>query len=145
MTCHSCAEKAKRANAARKAEHAAAQKITKFEQSKRIPNDMKEDDMLYAPKSADPSKKVKLVYNGGGHTRKKSVGCTTCHGGKASYSVTTSETIIFVSEDCNNNIYKETFSVGHSYYVTEEQAKVLLSLTYVSHSGKTAHKFTKGE
>lgn len=144
MVCSSCAAKAKK-QATKVEGKLVKTEPTATQNVKKIPADMKEEDMLYAPKSADPSKKVKLTYNGGGTSKKKSVGCSSCHAGRATYSVTTTETIVFVSEDAQNMIYKETVSVGHSYYVTEEQAKVMLSLTYMDKSGQRVHKFTKGD
>lgn len=105
-----------------------------------------ENNMAYAPKSADPTKKVHLIYNGGGgSSRATGSGCHTCHGGSKSYSTITNETIMFVSEDAPGGIYKEVCAIGHSYFVTEEQAKYLLTLTYVNRSGQKVHKFTKKE
>lgn len=144
MACSSCAQKklAKQKELAKQVE--VANESRNKQVAKAIPTDMKESDMLYAKRSEDPTKKVRLVYNGGG-AKRKATGCSTCHGGRKTYAVTTTETIIFVSEDSPNMIYKETVSVGHSYYVTEEQAKVMLSMTYRNPSGQTVHKFSKGE
>lgn len=102
-------------------------------------------NMAYAPKSKDPSKKVHLVYNGGGSSKTRTSGCHTCHGSAKSYSTVTNESIMFVSEDSPNGIYKEVCAIGHDYYVTEEQANYMLTLTYVNRSGQKVHKFTKKE
>lgn len=92
------------------------------------------------PKSAS-TEKVKLRYYGGGMTRKTSSGCSSCRGGKSSYSITTSETIMFVSEDAPNGIFSEKFAVGHNYYVTRNQADYLLKLTYRDVAGNSQPKF----
>lgn len=144
MTCASCKQKSKKAKEVKAKEAAVATAAMNAERAKKIPTDMKESDMLYAPRSADQSKKVRLIYNGGG-TKKKTGGCSTCHGGRPTYAVTTTETIMFVSEDVPTMVYKETVSVGHSYYVTEEQAKVMLGMTFTNQSGQKVHKFTKGD
>ena len=95
-------------------------------------------------KSEDPNAKVRLRYFGGG-SKKSTGGCHTCHGNKAGYVVTTTETIQFVSEDADNGWFKMTFSIGHDYYVTEKQAEYLLSLTYRNQAGQTVYKFQKVE
>lgn len=92
--------------------------------------------------SADTSNKVKLRYFGGG-SKKTTGGCSTCHGSKGGYVVTTSETIRFVSEDAPGGLFVETFSIGHDYYVTEKQAEYLLTLTYRNRAGQIVHKFKK--
>lgn len=102
-----------------------------------------EDEALYAVEaSANPDAKVKLRYYGGG-MKKNTGGCSTCSGKKTGYSITTSETIRFVSADAPNGLFKMTFSIGHDYYVTEKQAEYLLGLTYVNKSGQTVYKFGK--
>lgn len=93
-------------------------------------------------KASDSEAKVKIRYYGG-TLKKSTTGCSTCSGKKSGYSVTTSETIRFVSEDAPNNWFVQTFSLGHDYYVTEKQAEYLLSLTYVNKAGQTVHKFKK--
>ena len=95
------------------------------------------------PKSDDPNKKIRIRYYGSG-TKSKSSGCKTCGGGKG-YSVTTSETIMFVSEDSPNNLFKETFTIGHDYYVTTNQADFLCDMTYRNKVGQIAHKFKRVE
>lgn len=87
------------------------------------------------------NERVKLRYYGGGMTKKVSSGCSTCRGGKNSYSVTTTETIMFVSDDAPNGLFKQTFSVGHNYYVTRNQADYLLKLTYRDVAGNAQPKF----
>lgn len=91
------------------------------------------------------TQKVQVRYYGGGMTRKISSGCSSCRGGKSGYSVTTTETIMFVSEDAPNGIFKQTFSVGHNYYVTRAQADYLLKLTYRDVAGKEQPKFKEVE
>lgn len=97
---------------------------------------------IMAAKSAS-DKLVNIVYKGGGMAAKRegSSGCKTCGGSKSRYQVVTVETIMFVSEDAPNGIFKQTFSVGHDYWVTEEQAKYLLEMTYKDMAGKVKHKF----
>lgn len=87
------------------------------------------------------NERVKLRYYGGGMSKKVSSGCSTCRGGKTAYAVTTSEVIMFVSEDAPNGIFKEKFSVGHNYYVTRAQADYLLKLKYRDVAGKEQPKF----
>lgn len=100
---------------------------------------------LMAGKSTG-SKLVKLRYYGGGMSAKREgTGCKTCGGGRSRYSVVTKEQIMFVSEDAPNGLYKETVSVGHDYYVTEEQAKVMLQMTYRDAAGKVKNKFKEIE
>lgn len=97
---------------------------------------------LMAGKSAS-SNLVKLRYQGGGMAtkHKSGSGCKSCGGSRSQYSVVTKEQIMFVSDDAPNGLFKETFSVGHDYYVTEEQAKILLSMEYKDMGGKVKHKF----
>lgn len=88
------------------------------------------------------NKLVNLRYKGGGMAAKRSgSGCRTCGGSRTRYQVVTTEQIMFVSEDAPNGIFRETFSVGHNYWVTEEQAKYLLEMTYKDMGGKIQHKF----
>lgn len=96
---------------------------------------------LMAGKSATDAL-VHLVYKGGGMANKREgSGCKTCGGSRSRYQVVKMETIMFVSEDAPNGIFKQTFSVGHDYWVTEEQAKMLLEMTYKDMAGKIKHKF----
>lgn len=93
------------------------------------------------PASADPSKKVRLRYFGGETRKGTGTGCSSCGGSKNPYVKTTSETITFVSEDEPNKLFRRTVSIGKDTYVTEEQAKYLLSLTYQNRGGEVVHKF----
>lgn len=93
---------------------------------------------LIAGKSGDAAK-VKLRYNGGAMALQTS-GCASC-GSRGKYSVTTSETIQFVSEDAPGGWFKQRFDIGRDYYVTKEQAKKLLEETYTNPAGQTVHKF----
>lgn len=96
---------------------------------------------IMAAKSAS-DKLVHLRYKGGGMAAKRSPqGCKTCGGSRSRYQVVTMEQIMFVSEDAPNGIFKQTVSVGHDYYVTEEQAKILLAMEYKDLGGKVKHKF----
>lgn len=94
-----------------------------------------------AEKSAT-DKKVKIRYMGGGYST-HGKGCRSCGGTGTKYTFVTSETIAFVSEDSANNYYKNLFTVGHDYYVTEKQAEYLLTLTYMSKAGRLVNKFKK--
>lgn len=93
--------------------------------------------------SVDPTDKIKLRYYGGGSKVSTRGGCSTCRGKSSNYAVTTSETIQFVSKDAPGGFFKQTFSIGHDYYVTEKQAEYLLSLTYVNKAGQTVNKFER--
>lgn len=106
--------------------------------TKVVDNDIKNPGVVPA---SENDKLVKLRYYGGGMTKRVSTGCSTCHGGKTSYSVTTSETIMFVSDDAPNGLYKETVTAGHNYYVTRNQADYMLKLTYKDAAGRTQPKF----
>lgn len=92
--------------------------------------------------SSDPSQKVKIRYYGGGSLKAAGTGCRACGGGKR-YIVTTSERIMFASEDVENGLFSQLFTIGHDYYVTEKQAEYLLSLTYQNKAGKVVYKFKK--
>ena len=101
----------------------------------------KMDTSQVVPKSKT-KELVKLRYYGGGMTSKKTGGgCRACGAGKGSYTTVTSETIMFVSEDAANSIFKQTFQIGHDYFVTRNQADYLLSLTFHSKTGVEQHKF----
>lgn len=119
---------------------AAPAKTTPIPQVSKVSN-----DIAYAGRSQDPTKRVCLIYNGGGSKLNTTGGCRSCHGSSQRYSTVTNETIMFVSEDEHNQIFKRTFSIGHDYWVTEAQAEYLLSLTYINRTGQTVHKFTKKE
>lgn len=85
---------------------------------------------------------VKLRYYGGGMAAKRTTsGCKTCGGGRSTYQIVTTEQIMFVSDDAPNGIFKQTVSVGHDYYVTQEQAKVLLQMKARNAAGKLEPKF----
>lgn len=94
---------------------------------------------LVMEKSADSRNKVALRYYGGGLAL-KTTGCRSC-GSTGQYALTTTETISFASDDAPNGWFSETFHVGHDYYVTENQAKYLLSLTFRNKAGQIANKF----
>lgn len=96
-------------------------------------------------KSENPQAKVRIRYYGGGTKKSTGSGCSTCHGTKKGYVVTTAETIQFVSEDENGGLFKRTFSIGHDYYVTEKQAEYLLTLEYRNRAGQIVKKFQKVE
>lgn len=85
---------------------------------------------------------VKLRYFGGGYSTKGG-GCKSCGGTGVRYTFVTTETIQFVSEDTPDGMFKQRFSVGHDYLVTENQAKYLLTLTYRSKAGRTLYKFKR--
>lgn len=93
-------------------------------------------------KSDENSDKVKLRYFGGS-VKRATVGCSTCSGSRSAYTVTTSETLQFVSEDAPGGLFRQTFQIGHDYYVTEKQAEYLLTLTYTNRAGQTVHKFQR--
>lgn len=95
-------------------------------------------------KSNNPQAKVRIRYYGGG-TKKSTGGCHTCHGSRGGYVVTTAETIQFVSEDSDNELFKMTFNIGHDYYVTDKQAEYLCSLTYRNRAGQIVNKFQRVE
>lgn len=94
---------------------------------------------LVLPKSEDGSRKIKLRYYGGGLAL-KTTGCRSC-GSTGQYTLTTTETISFASDDTPGGWFSQVFTVGHDYYVTEQQAKYLLSLTFRNKAGQIANKF----
>lgn len=102
---------------------------------------VEEPDLIVG--KSESSRLVKLRYYGGGLERSTS-GCRSCSGA-GKYSVKTSETIEFASDDAKNGWFKQTFSRGRDYYVTEKQAEYLLKLTFTNQSGQKANKFTKVE
>lgn len=103
---------------------------------------MEDKQGLIAPKS-DAKAKVKIRYYGGGMTYQTN-GCASC-GSMGRYALTTSETIQFPSDDEPGGWFSKRFDASHDYYVTEQQAKYLLDLTYTNPSGQLVHKFKKIE
>lgn len=102
-------------------------------------------DAPVVEKSDNPKAKVRLRFYGAGLVRQTSgSGCVSC-GGSRGYTMRTSETISFVSEDAIGGYFQETFHAGHDYYVTEKQAEYLLTLTYYDRGGQKLHKFKKVE
>ena len=97
------------------------------------------EEPLIAPKS-NSEKLVRLRYYGGGFTYRPSVGCRSC-ASKGKYALTTSETIRFASDDAPDGWFQQVFSAGHEYYVTEQQAKYLLMLSFMNRAGQKAYKF----
>ena len=96
-----------------------------------------------AGKSADPNKKVRVRYYGGGLSAKKVSRCATCGAAKSSYSRITNELIQFASDDAPNGMFSEQMEAGRDYWVTEKQAEYLLSLTYPNQAGQIVHKFKR--
>lgn len=97
---------------------------------------------VVVPKSADPTKKVRVRYYGGGITAKKVSRCASCGSAKGSYQRLTNETIMFASDDEPNGLFMKPMTAGHDYWVTEEQAKYLLeNEVYISQAGIETHKF----
>lgn len=95
---------------------------------------------LIVEKSAEPEKKVLLKYYGGGISINPTAGCGSCHGG-GNYAVKTSERITFASDDAPDGIFDMQADFGKVYPVTQNQAKYLLSLTFINKAGQEAHKF----
>ena len=137
MACSSCA-------ARRKARQAKEYKPNKVVESPRDDYTIKKvnSPAKVAEASQNPSERVRIRYYGGGSVQAAGTGCRACGGGKK-YIVTTSETIMFASEDVENGLFKQTFTIGHDYFVTEKQAEYLLSLTYQNRAGRIVHKFKK--
>ena len=111
------------------------------------PKQMKKVNMesVIVGKSKNPEVKVALVYRGGGMVKQKwTPGCSSC-GGNGQYALLTSETIMFASDDAPNGMFKLFVQAGRTYYVTEEQAKYLLAITFINQSGQEVNKFTKVE
>lgn len=86
-------------------------------------------------------KKVCVRYYGGGIGAKKVARCASCGSAKGSYSRITNELIAFASDDEPNGMWSQMVEAGRDYWVTEKQAEYLLSLTYTTPAGETAHKF----
>lgn len=137
MGCSSCAEMARRARQSKQSE---VKRIPIPPQTPR--GKVKIADAVVVGKS-DTDKKVKLRYYGGGVSAKMTSGCRSCSGGGAGFTMVTTETIMFASEDSPNSLFKRTFTVGHDYWVTEKQAEYLLSLTYQSRAKQIFHKFKR--
>lgn len=91
--------------------------------------------------ASDTKNKVQLRYYGGGMGYVTS-GCHAC-GSTGRYSLKTSETIQFASDDAPGGWFSQRFDASHDYYVTEKQAEHLLTLTYTNAAGQTVHKFKK--
>lgn len=137
MTCSSCA-------ARRKAQQTKEYKPNNVVESPRDDYTIKSinSPAKVVEASENPSGRVRIRYYGGGSVQVAGTGCRACGGGRK-YVVTTSETIMFASEDAENGLFKQTFTIGHDYFVTEKQAEYLLSLTYQNRAGKIVHKFKK--
>lgn len=138
MACRTCGQSAPIAT---KATVSTTSKAVKTDTAVSATTKDKIDLAQVVPKSKT-TELVKIRYYGGGMTSKKTGGgCRACGGGKGSYTTVTTETIMFVSEDAPNSVFKQTFQIGHDYYVTRNQADYLLALTYRSKSGVEQHKF----
>ena len=102
----------------------------------------KVDPSLVVPKSKTRELVKVRYYGGGAATKRSGIGCRACGGaGANAYTTVTTETIMFVSEDSPNSIFKREFHIGHDYMVTRNQADYLLSLTYRARTGNEQHKF----
>lgn len=88
-------------------------------------------------------KTVRLRYYGGGATAKKVAKCAACGSAKSSYTRTTSEMIMFASDDAPNGMYEQLVEAGRDYWVTEKQAEYMLTLTYTNQAGQTVKKFKR--
>lgn len=118
--------------------------LANTEKQAQVVQTKKEQELpLVAEASEDPKKKVRLRYYGGAYKRSTGGGCSACGGGRGGYSLTTTETIMFPSEDAPTGIYRQVVSVGHEYYVTEKQAEYMLGLTYINRGGQVVHKFKR--
>lgn len=103
-------------------------------------------DITIVGKSKNPTVKVPVQYFGGGLVRKSWVAsCTSCGGGVGNMSLLTSETIMFPSDDAPYGMFKQLFVAGRTYYVTENQAEYLLSLTFTNQAGQKINKFKRIE
>lgn len=107
-----------------------------------VPLSVQEPQTLIVGES-DTTNKVKLRYYGGGMGFTTS-GCHSC-GSAGRYSLKTSETIQFASDDEPGGWFSKRFDTGHDYYVTEKQAEYLLKLTFSNPAGQVVHKFKKVE
>lgn len=112
---------------------------TKSSKARTVPQKKIEPQPLIVAASDDTTKKVVLRYYGGGMAL-KTTGCRSC-GSTGKYTMRTTERIEFASDDAPNGWFSQTFTIGTDYYVTENQAKYLLSLTFVNRAGQVANKF----
>lgn len=145
MGCASCAERAKHKSS--NTSESVVKTTTLTDENVVVSQPVQKPTQVQAtvvPKSSS-DKMVKLRYYGGGTTTKTGSGCRSCGGSGSKYAVVTTETIMFASEDSPNNFFKRTFTVGHDYWVTENQAEYLLGLTYKSRSNNIVNKFKKVE
>lgn len=140
MTCSSCAKRAAMKSAQRAKEKASNSNVD----SPRNDFILKSVNTpaIVAEASPNPSEKVRIRYYGGGSLQAAGTGCRACGGGRK-YIVTTSERIMFASEDVENGLFSQVFTIGHDYFVTEKQAEYLLNLTYQNRAGKIVHKFKR--
>ena len=53
--------------------------------------------------------------------------------------------LVPLRDDAPNGMFKLFVQAGRTYYVTEEQAKYLLAITFINQSGQEVNKFTKVE
>lgn len=104
-----------------------------------IPTSLKMAEPLIVKESKDTSQKVALRYYGGGLAL-KTTGCRSC-GSTGQYSLRTTETISFASDDAPGGWFSQVFTVGHTYYVTKNQADYLLKMTFRNKAGQIANKF----
>lgn len=134
MGCSSCAKKAAQRKAQKSIERAseAPQHVSE-------PSNVRSSAVVVEA-SQNPSEKVRLRYYGGGSLQAAGTGCRACGGGRK-YVVTTSEKIMFASEDVENGLFSLNVTIGHDYFVTKKQAEYMLSMTYQNRAGKIVHKF----
>ena len=83
--------------------------------------------------------KVRVRYYGGG-LKRQTRGCMSC-GTRGKYSLTTSETIQFMSDDAPNGWFSHNFTVSEDVYVTPKQAERLLQETFTNAAGQVIPKF----
>lgn len=124
--------------------HCGKSQVVKLKTTSSTPAPVTKTALPLAEKTEAGTPRVKLRYFGGGYSTKGG-GCRSCGGTGVSYTFVTTETIQFVSEDVPDGMFKQRFSVGHDYLVTEKQAEYLLTLTYRSKAGRTLYKFKKIE
>lgn len=140
MACSSCAKRAAERREQRRKENASKKPVERPADDFQVVETKSPAQVVQA--SPNPSQKVRVRYYGGGSLQAAGTGCRACGGGKK-YIVTTSERIMFASEDVENGLFSQNFTIGHDYYVTEKQAEYLLTLTYQNRAGKIVHKFKK--
>lgn len=90
-------------------------------------------------KKSESKALVHLRYYGAGMGMTSS-GCSSCSSG-GKYSLVTSETIQFASDDAPLGWFSKRFDVAHDYYVTEKQAEHLLKETFTNAAGQEVSKF----